>query len=216
MNKALILLSLSELPDGCISGFIERELLIQRANKIGTAATDVSAKMLGRNQFLVIPGMNFSCSGTISSFLLGVDVRNLPGNTLRVDLWRPQIESSPVMSYAWVQAAHRYITLKPGTFSPDGLIRFSLSEKVKFQEGDVLGVWQPYSIDNRVRLFYTDNLTPPLAYDINQRYRLSPTVNATGHDLFHGTILLLPETGTSNKHVVCTLIFLFWQIVMFV
>ena len=119
---------------------------------------------------------------------------------------------------AWVQEAHRYITIKPGTFSPDGLIRFSLSDKVKFQGGDVLGVWQPYRIDNRVRLFYTDNLTPPLAYDINECYTSTRTctVNATGHDLFHGTILLLPETGTRNKHAACMLIFLFWQIMMFV
>ena len=194
-------------------------MLAQRASKIGTATSGESTNVLRRTQFLVIPGMNFSCSGTISSFLLGVDVRNLPGNTLQVDLWRPQIESGRVISYEWVKEAHRYITLTPGVFSPDGLIRYSLSDEVQFQEGDVLGVWQPYSIDNRMRLFYTNELTPPLAYDINRHYRSTHSVIATGHDLFQGTILLLPVTGM--KPYTCKLACMFYcsiilQIMMFV
>ena len=126
---------------------MNRDLLVRRASKISSGSGNaVSSNVLSDRQFLVIPGMNFTCRGNITSFLLGVDIRKgiLLNDHLRVDLWRP------------VNNIFRYVvSLSAGDFSPDGVLRYNLTTMLTFQSGDVLGVYQPPHSRSVVRLFYT-------------------------------------------------------------
>ena len=45
---------------GCTSGFMNKDLLVRRASKISSEGS-ISPNFLSSNQFLVIPGMGFTC-----------------------------------------------------------------------------------------------------------------------------------------------------------
>ena len=177
---------------GCASGFMNRDLLVMRARKISARPRNVvSPNMLTSGQFLVIPGMKFTCSGVITSFLLGVDVRNRGrlNEHLRIDLWRGENNTG----FVYVSSLDR-IRLAAGEFSPDGVLCYNLSRPVFFRSGDVLVVYQPQS--SIVRLFYTTPSTPPIGYDIQDLdYFNTLWVSTSGRPLFNGSLLLRPVTG---------------------
>ena len=128
---------------------------------------------------------------SLHGYLLGVDVRNLPGHEARIDLWRPQVQSGQVVSYRIVSEANRFISLKSGEFSSDEVIHFDIKDGIGFQQ-DVLDIRQASNSVSRTRLFYTDVPSPPLAFDVN---RLTSTISSSGHAPFYGTVLIRPVTG---------------------
>ena len=76
---------------------MDRDLLESKAEKIGSTE-GMSQNQLQEEQFLVIPGMNFTCGGIITSLLLGVDVREL-NEPLVFEIWRPEMEENIVTGY---------------------------------------------------------------------------------------------------------------------
>ena len=178
----------------CTEGFIDRDLLERRAEKIGSGLEGMSGKQLRGEQFLVIPGMNFSCSGIITSLLLGVDVRNLT-EPLVFELWRPEVVADTVMGYSNVLFTYEEINIDPGEFSTDGVRRYPIEPPIRFQEGDVITIFQPDG--GRALLFYTGlaGHASPLALDVNLPFYVTMFVNASGHQTFDGTLLLRPVTS---------------------
>lgn len=151
-----------------------------------------------------MPGMNFSCNGTITGYLVGVDVRDEIEPEVKIDLWRPQVQGGQVISYSYVTEAQIFIELIPGDFSPDGLLKYTLpaADNVQFQAGDVLGVYQNGLSGSAVRLFYTaGHPSPPLAFDVDLSYDETFTVNASGYDVFNGTVLVRPITSKKHLHI---------------
>ena len=119
---------------------MDLNLLKKRAEKIPN--TGISSNFLD-NDFRLITGMNFNCSGSLASLLLAVDVR--PGGSRNlypeVQIWRTQTNNK----YNLQLQASQQIRLAAGDFSPDGVLQYTLSPELSFQNGDVLGVWQPAS-----------------------------------------------------------------------
>ena len=76
------------------------------------------------NELRLIPDWNFTCSGTITSFLLGADIRSTQGAHPEVQIWRRTNSSSPVREYAieWAEE----IRLDAGYFSPSGVLEYHL------------------------------------------------------------------------------------------
>ena len=147
--------------------------------------------MLSSEQFLVIPGLNFTCNGAIASFLLGGDVRSGRNDYLKIDLWRPENNI-----FRYVKFSHREISLSAGDFSPDEVLWYNLTTPINFQSGDVLGVYQLPHSKSVVRLFYTTQPTPPVGYKISgENYWNTYSVSTSGHQLFDGSLLLHPVIG---------------------
>ena len=68
---------------------MQLDLLKKRAEKI-TNGNTVSGNKLD-NELRVVPGLSFTCSGTITSLLLGVDMRTVDGNRVEypeMQIWR--------------------------------------------------------------------------------------------------------------------------------
>ena len=171
-------------------------MLTKRARKISSAASEVSSNVILPGQFLVIPGMNFSCTGTISGFFLGVDVRNYQNklNGVKIEQWRPCIENGMLTGYTYVSDGGVFTNIQPGEYTPNGV--FKINASFQFQQGDVLGVYQNPRYQNiPVHLFYTTQLTPPRTFIITTPYESTYTINPSGHDLFNGTILMRPISG---------------------
>ena len=136
------------------------DVLRKRAEKI-SSGNIVSVNMLNY-ELRVIPGMNFSCNGTLTSLLLGVDIRTVTGSRNKypeVQIWR---YNSSITTYD--RQDRREIRLAAGNFTPDGVLVYDLTPPMQFQSGDVLGVYQPPEGGSVVRLYYIVNDSAPDAY----------------------------------------------------
>lgn len=155
------------------------------------------------DQSVVIPGMWFSCGGSITSLLLGVDIRD--GDSLQdnlvFDLWRPVWVNGFVYryitGYTRISSSRRVILLRAGDFSSDGMIEYHLPTAISFQKNDVIGIYHPSSAERRVRLFYsasTTNLRGNYVNtsDYNQSNQISDSIL---HQQFSRQLLLRPVIG---------------------
>ena len=176
------------LSQDCTSGFMDREILTARATKIGSEQSGLSSNRLNENrQRVIIPGMNFSCSGTITSFKLGVDIRNTNSGNLMLQLWRP-VTTSGQLQYQFVES--REILLRAGIFSSNGVNEYILPNPLTFQSGYIIAVFQP--INSRTRLFFSTSKQESAPAGFELEGVVSDTVPATGHNQFNGSLLLRP------------------------
>ena len=179
----------------CTRGFIDIDVLERRATKIDSDATGVSSTILSPGRFLAMPGWNFSCSGTITSLVVGVEVRDLHGNAVVIDLWRPSYDSLRVITgYEWVQDAQTFLNFRPRDFTPDGEYQYHIpGSGIQYQSGDIFGVYQSSNLDSPVRVFYTNQLTAPRTFEVDTSYDSTYTIQPSGYDLFTaGTVLVRP------------------------
>ena len=171
-----------------------RELLTRRASKINSPTARISPNVLAPATFLIMPGMNFSCTGRISGFYVGVELRDMNGNEARMNLWRPRQNAPGV--YDWIKDGDKNLELEPGEFTPDGLFLHYYVESFEVFPGDVLGVYQSSTSNSPVRLFYTNLLSrPPQTLTIDTPYIDTFHVNPSGLKDFNGTILVRPVSG---------------------
>ena len=169
---------------------MDRDLLTARATKIPPGQPGASTNTLTVNQFLIIPGMNFSCSGTITSLKLGVDFRNINnGNNLEIHLWRP-VTVSNELRYRFVTGGT--VSLQAGGFSPNGVNEYIYNNPITFQSGDMMAVYQPGN--SRTRIYYSTQVPRPAGLDIMRTSSLLEEP-ATGHQQFEGYLLLRPVTS---------------------
>ena len=115
--------------------------------------------------FRLIIGMRFTCPGSLTSHLLGVDIRSGGGRNLypEVHLWRQRGGGN---NYGR-QGSGQEIRLAAGDFSSDGVLQYNLSPALPFRDGDVLGVWQPASSSSVVRLYHDGQTGNPSFYETN-------------------------------------------------
>ena len=135
---------------------MDYDLLVQKAEQIGgDGEGDLSDNRLGGGGDSIMPSLEFTCSGTITGFLLGVDVRTENGNRDEyptIWLWNKTNETT----YTRVDDSSVEIILGPSNFSTDGVFQFSLSAPLQFTTNQVLGIYQPGSGDSVVRFYYQD------------------------------------------------------------
>ena len=182
------------LSQDCTSGFMDRDILTARAMKIGSEQSGLSSNRLTENrQRVIIPGMNFSCSGTITSFKLGVDIRNTNGGNLTLQLWRP-VTTSGQLQYQFVES--RDIFLRAGIFSSNGVNEYILPNPLTFQSGYMIAVFQP--VNSRTRLFHSTSKQASAPAGFVLEGSMTDKVPATGHRKFNGYLLLRPVISERN------------------
>ena len=174
---------------------MDYDLLVQKAEQIGGDGTgDLDDNRLEMNRDSIMPSLEFNCSGTITGFLLGVDVRtaNNPGMNIRNEyptiwLWNKTNETT----YTRVVDSLVDIILGPSNFSTDGVYQFSLSTPLQFTANQVLGIYQPRH-ENSVVRFYYQNYNGQNIYetdgDVNM-YSLSNVIRTNRRPLVY------PQTG---------------------
>ena len=142
----------------CDNGFIQLDMLRTVAQKI-SGGTESKNRL--SNELRLIPDWNFTCNGTITGFLLGVDIRS-SGVSLypEVQIWR-RTDPSTLYMKVWSEE----IRLNAGSFSPSGVLEYHLSNPFNFQAGDIFGVFQSSHSNSIVRTYYNSNdNTAPVAY----------------------------------------------------
>ncbi len=146
----LVLLFVSVKGDDCTKGFMDYELLKQKASQIPDSEGDagsLSNTGLGSGYY-AMPSLQFTCSGVITGFLLGADIR-IDGNRAQY----PTIILR-TSSYTLVSGSERVININADDFSTSGLYNYTLSVPLQFSNGQILGAYHPASTASRVTLYY--------------------------------------------------------------
>ena len=197
-----ILFSFSSAGLQCTEGFMEYDLLVQKASQIAdgrsnSAPTRLGSALVGRQY--VMQDSKFSCSGTIYSFLLGVEVRIDSNRDMSpfVSLFE-EVDST---TYTLVAGTTRTIYLGAENFSSSGVFEFELLEPLEFQRNQFLGVFQPLDGDSLVR-FYYQGFSGQTIYAVNDQGGMTYS-RRTG--LFAGhrsnaRVLLTPVTSELKIH----------------
>ena len=171
---------------------MDYDLLVQKAEQIGGDGDgDLNGNRLGSNRHAIIPSLEFNCSGTITGFLLGVDVRT--GTKSGVEyptiwLWNKTDETT----YTRVVDSSVEIILGPSNFSTDGVYQFSLSTPLQFTTNQVLGIYQPRNSDSVVRFYYQDYN----GQDIYESFNENEYTFDDGGIKTNRRPLIYPETST--------------------
>ena len=142
----------------CTKGFMDYDLLVQKAEQIhknGYGA--LNGNQLDDDDW-IMPSLRFNCTGTITGFLLGVDVYSVSQRRLRdeypiIRLWNKTDETT----YTRVVDSSVEIILAPSNFSTNGVYQFSLSTPLQFTANQVLGIYQPDDDDSVVIFYYQDH-----------------------------------------------------------
>ncbi len=193
MFVLLICLGLVSVNGDCTSGFMDYELLKQKASQIpdqeGSAGSLALARLRSNREY-VMPSLNFTCSGIITGFLLGVDIRIDGDKTLYPKIRLLTVTGS---SYSLVPGSEREIILNADDFSTSGLFNYTLSEPLQFSNGQILGAQQFAGAKSRVRLYrqpFDGQTIDRVTFGNNNLYQ-----KAGGGHFTNSRLLLHPITG---------------------
>ena len=163
----IAVITISDAAGGCANGFIQLNMLRTLAQKIPDGR-ESSSRL--NNELRLVPDWNFTCNGTITSFLMGADIRHVDVNDGRawypeVQIWR-RLNSSSLTREYYLESSEE-IRLNAGCFSPSGVLQYHLNNPFNFQAGDIFGVYQPEESSSVVRIYYNDSdSTAPVAYKL--------------------------------------------------
>ena len=170
---------------------MDYDLLVQKAEQIGGDNGDLDGNQLRSNRYSIMPSLEFNCSGTITGFLLGVDVRtetNRRDEYPTIWLWNKTNETT----YTRVDDSSIEIILGPSNFSTNGVSQFSLSTPLQFTANQVLGIYQPRHGNSVVRFYYQN-------YNGQNIYEIKAGVNefmlGSGDIEMERRPLIYPETS---------------------
>ena len=179
----------------CTDGFMDYELLKQKASQIPNqegSAGNLSLARLGNNREYVMPSLNFTCSGVITGFLLGVDIR-IDGNRAQFPIIRLLSTVTGSSSYTLVSGSEREIILNADNFSTSGLYNYTLPVPLQFNDGQILGAQQLANSVSRVKIYY-HSFEQDLIWVDRSNDNSSQFSEASGPRI-NGRPLVLPLTG---------------------
>ena len=133
---------------------MDYDLLVRKAEQIGgDGRGNLDGNRLRNDRHSIMPSLEFTCSGTITGFLLGVDVRTDGNEYPTIWLWNKTDETT----YTRVDDSSVEIILGPSNFSTEGVYQFSLSTPLQFTANQMLGIYQPGGGSVAVRFYYQEN-----------------------------------------------------------
>ena len=135
--------------DQCIDRIIDFSLLDYRARRINIM-NRINTRL--DDEIRILSDIQFNCSTTINSVILGIDVRPNPDSFPSVQIWRPSGNSN----YAFVPGSERFIFYTPENFSRTGFYDYPLEPPLEVDPGDLLAFSQPRQGESGVRGYYID------------------------------------------------------------
>ena len=129
-------------PMECVHGFLKEDAL-----------TRIALIRSHEQEQRVIPGINFTCNGTVTTWTIGLQIRQLMSEEElklpEVQIWRKLDEQSnlDLIDARSIRASELTSTSYPNVyeFTPAPL---------SFQAGDVLGLYQPATANSEVEVYY--------------------------------------------------------------
>ena len=139
------------------------------------------------NQQRLFPDINFTCNGSITKLIAGVEIRNndLPPRAV-MQIWRRDYFDPN--TYTFVNSTLIRLTAPLN----NSVIEHSLESPMKFQKGDILGMYQPQRDNTRLVFSYQER-DGPENYRVN---RASSTVTLGSPDNQYDYPLVTVEIST--------------------
>ena len=124
--------------DDCAGGFMSLD-------RIHAVLNRGELRDFNDNFQALVPGMNFTCSGNIRSWMFGAGWMDNVGERLFTELqiWRSNGDGS------YTKVGSTTIMTEENTTQ---LYEYPLSSPLPFQEGDILGYYQPHGSRSQLRL----------------------------------------------------------------
>ena len=145
------------------------------------------------NTIRLLTEYQFKCSTTITSVIVGGDLRT-PNNNRRlfpsVQIWRPQ-ESDP-NQYDLVPDSERTIYYSTNNVSTNGMFEYPLDPPIPIQSGDRLAISQPSQGDSIFRVYYIQGV---VNFDSHAVSFDSTTADLSGSPINGDLVLVYPITG---------------------
>ena len=176
----------------CTKGFMDLDFMIRKAPLVDSANNGLDTQ-LSNNELRITTNMTFRCSGNLTSMILGIELRRpdllIRNQYPKIQLWRPSNDN-----ITYQKIATRDVILSPANFSTDGVTRFEVTPPIEFNEGDVLGVYQPTLFRSVVIFYYTEVKSPLLSLIANPT-DVPLTVNLSSFIPVNQSLLIHPITG---------------------
>ena len=130
----------------------------------------------------IIPSIAFRCNGSITKWIVAAKWEDGGGRNYfpELQIWR--------FFGRWYGKINNS-TLSATTNNSNSVYEHTPSSPMPFQEGDILGIFQPSRAASRLRVYYVDNVGPPNYY-YDRRFNVNtPPV---------GIFLITSSTSTQN------------------
>ena len=164
----------------CTNGFMN----LDRLRELG----QVTGGTLGNRdqQQRIIPSIVFRCNGSITKWIVGAKWEDGGGRNYfpELQIWRATAITG---QYRKISAS----TLTATAENANRVYEYTPTSPLAFQEGDILGIFQPSRAASRLRVYYIDNVGPP-----NDYYALRFNVNTPPFGIFQ----ISRFTSTQNDH----------------
>lgn len=98
---------------------------------------------------VIIPDINFTCNGTINKWIFGAKWRGKPPAFTELQIWRRTSDTD----YTKVGNT----TIMAGTKNNSEIYEYQLDTPLAFQEGDILGYFQPKRDKSELNLYLEDS-----------------------------------------------------------
>ena len=100
---------------------------------------------------VLIPGINFTCNGTVTKWIFGANWRGSSPTLTQFQIWRRSSTTGPT----YVKVAET--TVRVGSRNSSGVYEYPLDSPIPFQEGDILGYFQPIFNQSELDLYLEDS-----------------------------------------------------------
>ena len=189
---------LSTLVDQCLDRFVDFSLLQSRAS---TSAKGIGKSLNG--EIRILPHIKFKCNTTITSVILGIDVRPEGGQRTSfpsVQVWRPTGEDS---KYKLLEGSERRIVYTPDNVSRTGVYEYPLIPSVSVALGDMIAISQPAEMESLVRCYFIVlNAGSVDSYKLNSGTTMAdlpPNRRSIANDEL---VLIYPVTGRKIQYAI--------------
>ena len=145
------------------------------------------------NEIRIVNGITFECNTTITSVILGIDVRGDGGMRQAfpsLQIWRPNTDDQV---YELIEGSERPVVYTPSNVSRTGVYEYPLIPPIDVRAGDRIAISQPEQKQSFVRHYFIEDIA-------FESYKIPfglTTYGLSGNDLVSNHLVLIyPVTGT--------------------
>ena len=131
----------------CVQGFLNEEAVRIAADVYATRATYIVRTH--QRQQRIIPGINFTCTGTLTKWIIGARRRmTQPTSYLQLQIWRRRGSSNTYdrTTFSDITALNTTDDLNVYEYIPN--------PPLEFRANDILGLYQPHIRNTEVVMYY--------------------------------------------------------------
>ena len=175
-----------------------------RAQRIGM---NLPEKYLN-NTLRVLQEYQFNCSTTITSLILGINIRTTTFNSNNRTLF-PSVQvfrhnGINVNQYVLVTGSERTIYYSTSNVSTSGVYEYPLNPPIPVMSGDLLAVSQPDERKSAIRVYYIDEISFNSSLNMSIG---SSNINLNNSSTTNQLILVYPITGKTHTHCIIELLY---------